>query len=183
MGPALGSLALVQPLWEQTAATFHLPVTGRCSIASAPLLGALIMGQFAEMWFGTWQGLFPVFSQPLPGGHRVPREGAVRPGPVSPGRAAAGHSQGHSQRGYMCSSALGLARLPGHTGRFHMLCCAAVPNSHPGPGGTSRCQGKEMVFCSLARSCPVARHAHTGPFQHGERRVMASGNAGNKESH
>lgn len=167
MGPALGSLALVQPLWEQTAATFHLPVRGRCSIASAPLLGALIMGQFAEMWFGTRQGLFPVFSQPLPGGHRVPREGAVRPGPVSPGRAAAGHSQGHAQRGYMCSSALGLARRPGHTGRFHMLCCAAVPNSHPGRGAPVAARGKRWCFVPwLAPVQWLGMHTQ-GPFSMG----------------
>jgi len=56
-------------------------------------------------------------------------------------------------------------------------CC---PQPSPQLGGTSLCQGKERLFCSLACSCPAADGAHTGPFQHGERRVMASGKAGNK---
>lgn len=167
MGPAPGSLALVLPLWEQTAATFQLLVRGRCSIAPAPLLGALMMGQFTEMRFGTRQGLFPDFSQPLPGGHRVSREGAVRAGPMSPGRVAAGHSQGHTRRGYMCSLALGLARRPGHTGHFHMLCCAAVPNSHPGRGAPVAARGKR--WCFVPWLAPVQRLVvHTqGPFSMG----------------
>lgn len=60
------------------------------------------MGQFTEVWFGTRQGLFPVFSQPVSGGDWVPREGAVRAGPMSPGGVAAGHSQGHTRQEAMC---------------------------------------------------------------------------------
>lgn len=77
-------------------------LAGRLRGGLAPLLGALMMGQFTEMWFGTRQDLFLVFSQPVPGGRWVPREGAVRAGPMSPGGVAAGHSQEHTWQEATC---------------------------------------------------------------------------------
>lgn len=58
-------------------------------------LGALVMGQFTTMRFGTRQGLFPVFSQIVAGGYWVPRERSVREGSMFPGEVAAGHSLRH----------------------------------------------------------------------------------------
>lgn len=60
------------------------------------------MGQFTEMQFGTRQSLFPVFFQPVPRGHWVPRERAVRAGSMTPGGVAAGHSQGHTRQEATC---------------------------------------------------------------------------------
>lgn len=94
-------------LWSSLCGSKLLPhfsceSGGKCLIAPAPLLGALMMGQFTEMWFGTRQDLFLVFSQPVPGGRWVPREGAVRAGPMSPGGVAAGHSQEHTWQEATC---------------------------------------------------------------------------------
>lgn len=58
------------------------------------------------------------------------------------------------------------------------------PSLLPGGGGTALFQWTEMLFCSPCRSCLTADGTHTqGPFQRGGRRVVASGNVGNKGPH
>lgn len=132
--------------------------------------GEIVCSQllFAEVRFATGQGLFPGCSQPSQGTQGV--QGSESRSPVTM---------------YWGSSTHKRPRMS-FSPQIHALASFThchQPSLPPGGGHCSLSMDRDAVLFP-SRSCLMADGTHTqGPFQRGGRRLVASGNVGNKGPH